>query len=357
MRGNIQMAYGLAIIGYGGMGEWHHKNIEERIKEIKVVGAYDIRQEQGQKAQEAGIKNYDSLEALLEDEAVDMITVATPNNFHKELVIKGLRHGKHVICEKPVMMNATELEEVISVQKETGKLFSIHQNRRWDKDYRIIKKIVEDDTIGKPYFIESRVQGSRRAMHGWRNHKVNGGGMLLDWGVHLIDQMLCLIPSPVVEIYSCLLSIYSEEVDDHVKLMMKFETGEVVMIEVATNCFINQPRWHMCCEDGTAVVENWRCDGKIVRLQTEEVIPWDDEIVYTEAGPTRTMAPRPVHTTKEEALPDVETDWSDYYRNIVGVIDGTQELIVKPEQALRVMKVIDYIFESQQAGKKLTCHI
>ena len=84
---------------------------------------------------------------------------------------------------------------------------------------------------------------------------------------------------------------------------------------------------------------------------------WDDDIVYTEAGPTRTMAPRPAYTTKEEPLPEVETDWSDYYRNIVDVIDNKAELIVKPEQCLRVMKVIDLIFESEKQGHGMSCRI
>lgn len=78
----------------------------------------------------------------------------------------------------------------------------------------------------------------------------------------------------------------------------------------------------MCCKEGTAVIENWNCEGKIVKLQTEEQMAWDDEIVYTEAGPTRTMAPRPKQTTEEIALPEVESNWTDYYQNIVGVLDG-----------------------------------
>lgn len=351
------MAHKLAIIGYGGMGEWHHHSIRDRVPEIEVVGAYDIREERVAKAVEAGLKGYSSLEELLADDTLDLVTVATPNDSHKELCIACMKHGKNVICEKPVMMNAKELEEVIEVQKQTGKLFSIHQNRRWDTDYKIIKEIVDQDLLGKPYYVESRVQGSRRSMHGWRGYKINGGGMLFDWGVHLIDQMLCMFPGKVVEIYGCLLSVYSNEVDDNLKAMLKFETGEVALIEVATNCFINQPRWHMCCTDGTAVVEDWACNGKMVSLHTDEVMQWDDEIVYTEAGPTRTMAPRPVHTTKEEGLPKVESDWSDYYKNILGVVEGKEELIVKPEQALRVMKVIDYIFESNEGNKTVTCEI
>ena len=97
-----------------------------------------------------------------------------------------MRAGKQVISEKPVTLNAAELEEIIAVSKETGRLFSIHQNRRWDKDYRIIKRIYDEKLLGTPYFIESKVQGSRQAMHGWRGHKQNGGGMLLDWGVQFL---------------------------------------------------------------------------------------------------------------------------------------------------------------------------
>lgn len=344
------MAYKLAIIGYGGMGGWHHESIGEHIKGIEVVGAYDIRPEMLEKAAKNGIKAYSSLEELLEDE-IDIVTIATPNNFHKDLAIKCLRSGKNVICEKPVTMNAAELEEIIKVQKETGKLFSIHQNRRWDKDYHIIKKILEDKILSNPYYIETRVQGSRGPLHGWRGAKEDGGGMLLDWGIHLIDQILCLIPSKVTELYANLFSIHCSEVDDNFKLMMKFETGESVLVEVATNCFITQPRWHMCCQDGTAIIEDWSCNGKIVKLNNDQDLVWDDVIVYTEAGPTRTMAPRPVETTEELPLPEVNPKWSSYYHNIVEVLDGKAELIVKPEQALRTMRIIDAIFKSGEKGE------
>ena len=147
----------LAIIGFGGMGGWHAQNIMERVPELKLKGAFDIRPEALDKACEMGLYAYESLDEVLNDPEVDIVTIATPNNFHKPLAIKALRAGKNVISEKPVTLNAAELEEIIAVRDETGKLFSVHQNRRWDKDYAIIKKILADGTIGTPYFIESRV--------------------------------------------------------------------------------------------------------------------------------------------------------------------------------------------------------
>ena len=175
--------HNLAVIGYGGMGSWHCQNVSEKIPQICVYGAWDIRPEALDKAREKGLYTYSSLDELLEDREVELVTIAVPNNFHKELAIACLRAGKNVVCEKPVTMNAGELEEIMAVAQETGKLFSVHQNRRWDKDYRIVRKIIEDGKLGTPYFIESRVQGSRGAMYGWRGYKVNGGGMVLDWGV------------------------------------------------------------------------------------------------------------------------------------------------------------------------------
>ena len=352
------MKHTLAVIGYGGMGSWHCQNVSEKIPEVQVKGAWDIRPEALDKAKENGLYAYSSLEELLHDTEVDLVTIAVPNNFHKELAIQCLRAGKNVVCEKPVTMNAAELEEIIAVSKETGRLFSVHQNRRWDKDYRIVREILESGRIGEPYFIESRVQGSRGAMYGWRGYKVNGGGMVLDWGVHLLDQMMDMIHSPVVSVDAHLQSVFSEEVDDNIKLFLRFENGVSALLEMSTNCFVNLPRWHVSCTNGTAVVEDWSCKGKTVQLRENAgQMAWDDDIVYTEAGPTRTMAPRPAYTTKEEPLPEVETDWSDYYRNIVDVIDNKAELIVKPEQCLRVMKVIDLIFGSEKQGHGMSCRI
>ena len=260
------MKYNLAIIGYGGMGGWHHASLKSKVPEINVVGAYDIRPEIKEKIEANGLYAYGSAEELLADPKIDIVTIAVPNNFHKDYAIAALRAGKNVVCEKPVTMNSAELEEIIAVSKETGKLFTVHQNRRWDRDYRIIKKVLESGMIGKPYFIESRVQGSRGAMFGWRGYKENGGGMLLDWGVHLLDQLLFLVPSKVVSVSGHLKTVFSGDVDDNVKLMLQFENDVSAIMEFSTNCFVNHPRWHVSCTEGTAVIENWDCRGKIVKL-------------------------------------------------------------------------------------------
>lgn len=351
------MQHTLAVIGYGGMGSWHCSRIAEKIPRIRVKGVWDIRPEALEKARENGLTAYASLDALLADGEVDLVTVATPNNFHRPLVIECLRAGKNVVCEKPVAMNAAELVEMTAAAQQAGKVFSIHQNRRWDRDYRIVRTILEQNLLGAPCFIESRVQGSRGAMYGWRGYRVNGGGMILDWGVHLLDQLMDMIPSPAVSVDAHLQRVFSGEVDDNIKLFLRFENGVSALLEMSTNCFVNLPRWHVSCKGGTAVVEDWDCRGRMVRLREDAPLTWEDDIVYTQAGPTRTMAPRPACTTVEEPLPDVRPDWADFYNNVADAIEGTAPLLVRPDQALRVMQVIDLVFRAQEEGHGLSCRI
>ena len=352
------MEHKIAIIGYGGMGSYHIRRIKQEIECLEVVGVYDLQEERRQLAQEKGLIAYESLEALLADSQTDLVLVATPNDYHKDLSIKALRSGKNVVCEKPVTLNAAELEEIIAVSRETGKVFTVHQNRRWDKDFAIVKNVVESKAIGTPYVFESRVQGSKRVLSGWRGVKRNGGGMLLDWGVHMLDQIMWLIKSPVVSVYAELFEIYSNEVDDNCRLHIHFANGMVAMIQVDTNCFINQARWHVMFTDGTLIINDWSCSGKMIRLLDNKELEWTNEIVYTEAGPTRTMAPRPRETTEELPIPEVVSNWSDFYNNVCSVIeDRNNELIVKPEEALRVMKVIDALFESAKNKSSVECNI
>ena len=347
-----------AVVGFGGMGGWHEAFVRENLPDIlEVYGVYDVRREVMDLARGKGLHAYESLSSLLSDETVDLITIATPNNFHKSIAIAALKAGKNVVCEKPVTLNAGELEEIIAVQKETGKVFSVHQNRRWDKDFRIVKAAKEQGLLGQVYMVESKVQGSRGSMYGWRGHAENGGGMLLDWGVHLLDQAMQLFDEKVVGVEAHLLSMYTPGVDDNIKVLLRFEKGCSYLMEMSTNCLINAPRWHVQGLGGTLQIDDWSCKGKLMKLKPNAEMKWDNDIVYTEAGPTRTMAPRPEYTMDALPLPQVSPDLKEFYRNIADAIWNHAELIVKPEQALRVMKVIDLLFKAQREGVGQKCEI
>ena len=338
----------VAVIGIGGMGSWHIENLK-RVKDFQVIGGYDINPAKKEILNNWGYKFYSDENELFADEEIDLVVIATPNNFHKHYVLKTICSGKNVVCEKPAMMNAEDMKECIKAAEERKKLFTVHQNRRWDKDFLIVKKVLESNTIGSFYFIDSRVQGSRGIPGDWRCVKEAGGGMLLDWGVHLLDQMLCLVKSPVKEVYAQLLSVNFKDVDDNLKILLKFENGVCAQIQVDTNCFINYPRWHISAIDGTMVIDDWNCTGKIVKANTLS-FNWEEGIIYTETGRTKTMAPRPLKTLDTLPLPEVYGGWEEFYKNIADVLLNNAEPIVKTSEVLKVIEVMDACFLSNEKG-------
>ncbi|MBQ9106344.1 MAG: Gfo/Idh/MocA family oxidoreductase [Clostridia bacterium] len=352
------MKHVMAVIGYGGMGSWHCKNVRERLSDrFEIAGIYDISEERCKVAEQDGLHAYSSLEELLADERIELVTVATPNNSHKSISIAAMRAGKNVISEKPVMMNTAELLEVIEVANETGKLFTVHQNRRWDKDYLTVKNAVNNNLLGDVFMIESRVHGGRRVLHGWRGYKEDGGGMLLDWGIHLLDQLLQLIDSPVVSVHAEAQYIYTKEVDDNIRMHLAFENGIKALIEVMTCSFVRMPRWQVYGELGTLRIDDWNCEGKLVQVRTDVEPEWSESIVYTEGGPTRTMAPLPVDAVKETPLEIVSGDWSEYYSGVADALEGIAPPPVSHEQMVRDMKVVDATFESIEKGCSIACRI
>lgn len=344
--------YKVGIIGYGGMGGWHN-NMIKKLDGIEAVAAYDIKKEALDRAKKEGIsKIYEKQEDIFADEEIDIILVATPNDLHHHFATTAMKAGKHVVCEKPVAMNSDELMDMIACAKENNVVFSVHQNRRWDNDYLTMRKAVEDGMLGKVYSIESRIMGSRGIPGDWRAKKKHGGGMMLDWGVHIIDQMLDMFQEPVKQVYAKMHHVCYDEVDDGFNLYLTFAHDINVILNVYTCAYQNLPRWFVCGDNGTLVIEDWELNGRIIRPQTEEDLE-NVKPIQAGAGFTKTMAPRSKDIMEEIPLPIADADWSEYYKNYIAVLNGEEELIVKPEQTLRVMKVMEAAFLSDREKKAI----
>lgn len=234
--------YKAAFVGYGGMGHWHYNGICLTDR-VKFIGTYDINPQRMELALSEGMeKAYGSYEELLADKDVDIVVVATPNNFHLPLTCQALEAGKTVVCEKPVAMSSEELQIMMDTAARTGSLFTIHQNRRMDADYLLMRQAVEKGQLGNVFEIESRVTGSRGIPEGWRQYQVAGGGMMLDWGVHLIDQLMMLYADKAVISVQCdMYHVAYKECDDGFRLLLKFEDGPTAMVEVGTSHYVEAP--------------------------------------------------------------------------------------------------------------------
>lgn len=312
---------------------------------VELAGVYDIKPERNNAAEAAGVKAYDSMEDLLGDPEIELVTLAVPNDQHKPLAIACLEAGKNVICEKPVMLSVADLQDVIAVAERCGMLFTVHQNRRWDVDFLAVKESFEKGILGDVFNIESRIHGSRGIPSDWRGQKEFGGGMLYDWGVHLIDQILVLYQDVKIESVCCEFDhITNQEVDDGFRLTLHFENGARAYIEVGTYNFIAMPRFYMQGTKGTAIIHDWREPCRVVECfawHERDVIP-----VQTAAGLTKTMAPRDEITTKCYDIQRPVSDVHDYYRNICAALENREPNLVTHAQMIRVLRVIEAAFES-----------
>ena len=349
-----------AVIGYGGMGQWHVAHMEglsycgmkcEKSDVVSCAGIYDIDPKKEELARLYGIHVYSDLDDLLSDGEVEIVVIAVPNDFHEYYVVKCLEAGKNVLCEKPVAMSLESLDRMIDAANRAKKIFSVHQNRRWDDYFVTVKKMAEEKSLGDLVSIETRVHGSNGIPGDWRKTAAEGGGMLYDWGVHLIDQTLYMNGYDVDRVFCTLEYLTGCEVDDGCLIDIFLKSGKRCRVEVCTYNFISLPLMYARFTDGTAKVENWTSDVEVV-----ECHKWHDQElkpVKTASGLSKTMAPRSDTTVKKYTVAKEEVDVHDYYRNFCDAIDGKAEQAVKHDQMRTVMKVIEAAFESAKTGNSV----
>lgn len=334
----------LVIIGFGGMGHYHSVRMKEYCKSgvgkpLVVTGVYDIDPARIELAVKEGYKVYSSAEEIWADKTVDAVLIATPNDLHIDYLKAACKAGKHVISEKPIALNSSEAAEMYDCAEKAGVNFEVHQNRRWDEDYLTVKNIVDNKLIGDVYLIESRVMGSNGIPGAWRKEIKHGGGMMYDWGVHLIDQMFNMLPEKVQSVYSEYSYIYGEEVEDGFSLTANYSNGMKFRIVVATDCFRNLPRWQVYGTEGTATINGWDIDGGITRI----VVGAENNVKGIKAGNglTKTMAPRADNSKIDEELTIIRAKPFEFYRNFVEACLGNEKPHIKCDEVIRVFKFME----------------
>ncbi|MDU0348589.1 Gfo/Idh/MocA family oxidoreductase [Actinomyces sp. MRS3W] len=344
----------LVVIGYGTQGVYHTKNLRALDDvAIDVVGIYDIDPRANEDAAADGLRVYDSAEAILGDADIDVVFICTPNDSHHDYAVAALRAGKHVLCEKPAMMTAAEMRDVKAEAEAAGRMFMVHQNRRWDPDFNVIKKIYDEGIIGTPTYLEQRIHGSRGIPGDWRQEPEHGGGMILDWGVHTVDRLLTMVDSPVIDVYGELSFALGHDVDDGFRAHLTFANGLHAMVDVSTTSFLPEAKFWMQSATGSVVIEDWEMNGRIVRRTGAE----EDDAVPVQAGVglTKTMAPRimdykAMATTtppvEELPLPEVKVDVMDFYRNARDVIDGVADPAITNDSVIRCLTILEAVVTS-----------
>ncbi len=349
------MAKKFGIIGHGFMGHEHEKMLTN-FEGIEVTAICDIDPEQLKDVPE-GIRTYVNPSDLINDPDVEVVLVVTNNNQHKKLVIEAAEAGKDIICEKPVALSLEELDEMEAAVAKAGVKFTVHQQRRYDQDFRTAKAVYDSGELGDLYVVKSSLYGFNGNMHDWHVFISEGGGMLYDWGVHLIDQMLWMIPGKITSVFANVRSVINTEVDDYFHIMLRFESGLVGEIELGTYYLCDKPHhferhWFLGGNRGSAYVDGFFPEGRIIH--TAHLLKnVGGQRTMTAAGPTRSFGPPAEGLLQISDLPKVDTKHEDYFTNYLAAQEGREEFLVKIPETRRVLRLMDAVRESARTGKSV----
>ncbi len=348
----------IGILGCGFMGH-EHLAMLQRIDGFEVTGVYDIDSEQMQDIP-SGIKIYSSEDELVNDKDVDVVLIAVNNNRHIDMVIKAAEAGKDIICEKPVALTVDELDKMIAITERCGVKFTVHHQRRLDPDFRTMKAVYDSGKLGKIYSIKSSLYGFNGNMHDWHVYRSEGGGMLYDWGVHLLDQILWMMPGARLKsVYADLRNVINFEVDDYFKIIMRFDNDVTAEVELGTYFLTDkldqkwfERHWMMCGDKACAYADGFDPEGKIVTT-SKLLTNVGGKRTMTAAGPTRSFGPPSEGTIVSEPIEKATTKHEDFFENYYKAYMGEEEFLVKISEAKRVLKLMDAVRESARTGESV----
>ncbi|MCV9888959.1 Gfo/Idh/MocA family protein [Metabacillus halosaccharovorans] len=191
----------VGIIGAGGIAKGAHiPNYLKCKDKVEIVAVSDVVKEKAEElAKEYSIPHvFTSYEEMLESVQIDAISVCTPNKFHHPATMAALKAGCHVLCEKPPAMTPQEAEEMADTAKKAGKILTYGFHYRHAPEVEALKRFVDGGELGNIY--AARVTAMRRrGIPGWgvfTNKELQGGGPLIDIGVHMLDTALYLMGYP-----------------------------------------------------------------------------------------------------------------------------------------------------------------
>ena len=349
-----------AVIGYGFIGRRHVETLKG-FEESDCIAICDIEKSRQDEAKKAwpDMEIYDTAEELFAKAKIDGVIIATNNKTHKNLVIMAAQSGKHIICEKPVALSLSELDEMDREVKKTGVTFTVHQQRRLDKDFQTIKTCYDNKLLGDVYLIKSSLYGYNGNMHDWHVYKDEGGGMLYDWGVHLIDQILYMMNCRLVSIFADVRNVINKEVDDYFKVLLRFENRVTAEIELGTYYLSDRPNWferhwYISGNKGSMYVDKFDPEGKIVRTtRLLENVAHDQDKSAASYGPTRSFGIPAPGLIVTEKLPMVNCKQTDFFVNYFKALRGEEPFLVKIPETRRVLAVMEACHKSAETMKSI----
>lgn len=300
------------------------------------------------------IKIARTIEEVLNDPAIELVVICSPNETHFPYAKAALLAGKHVVVEKPFTNTSAEALELIELSARTGKICSVYQNRRYVSDFLTMKKIIDDGLLGetREFFAHyDRYRPDPRTYGLWREQDLPGSGIFYDLGPHLIDQALVLFGWPrfiTAEIRK--MKAYSK-VDDYFDVKLEYDN---MIVTLHSSMLVREmgPRYMIHGTKGSYI--------KSGEDPQEELLKAGISPIGSDWGKEEASSHGLIHTeVNGEIIRDYYTslqgDYGNYYNNLLASIKNGAPLKETPLDGYNVIRLIELAIQSSQEKRTITC--
>ncbi|WP_257670075.1 Gfo/Idh/MocA family oxidoreductase [Parapedobacter tibetensis] len=328
------------ILSYGMSGRVFHAPFIQQKSRFELHAIVERHEKRAHKRY-PGIISYDSVDELLNDEKIELVIVNTPNDTHVDYATKALKAGKHILVEKPFAPNSKDAKKLFDLGKKMGKHVMVFQNRRWDSDFKLLKRVIDREVLGE--LIEMHVRFDRYRME--RSHKtfketkIPGSGVLYDLGPHLLDQVISLFGKPQKSLKIATAHRPGSEVDDFSTLILTYESGLTVFIYASLLVANPLPAYVLHGIKGS--FQKVRADVQEDQLQAG-ILPKDPEYGIEPPGKEGLITLIKANGDREmryrEAL---KGDYNDLFNAVYAQIRRGESFPVKEEEILWQMEILE----------------
>ncbi|MBW3622208.1 MAG: Gfo/Idh/MocA family oxidoreductase [Armatimonadetes bacterium] len=338
----------VGIIGSGGIARGVHIPNYQKIEGVEVVACADAFEETAKScAEQFGINQwFTDYNEMLREVKLDIVSVCTPNYLHKDPTIAALNAGVHVMCEKPIAMNAQEGREMVEAAKKSGQKLAMGLMTRQQSDVQALKRAIDCGELGEIYFGKCHAL-RRRGIPGWGvfgEKDKQGGGPLIDIGVHILDTTLYLMghPKPVAVSGQTYTKFGTRK--DVLGLMGQWNTETFTVEDFAVG---------LIRFDNGATLE---IESSFAANIEHDVM--DVKLLGDQGGCS--LHPLKIYTEKHRTLYDITPVFlpraSSHEQNIkkfVEAIRNGTEVPVPGEQGLMVTEILDALYRSAEEGREV----
>ena len=328
------------ILGCGAIARFHADAIG-RIENASLIGVANASQERAQRfAQEYHVKAYTDFSRMLADENVDAVCICTPSGFHAENAIEALRAHKHVVLEKPMAFTKAEAKQIEEEVDKSGCVLTGICQLRFSEDVRRVKQLLAENALGKLVFCDLYMKYWRDQVYyassNWKGtRRFDGGGALMNQGIHGIDLLLYLVGGAKVVFARNYTRFHDIEVEDASMAMLEFDNGAMGVVEGSTCAWPGfERRLEINGTKGSVI---------LVENQIQKLIIEGETLVDRQSGPVNGAASNPMAFACD--LHAVQLS------NFIDAVCGRGELLMTAAEGGRAVSLIEEIYQFGLQGR------